>query len=832
MEAESPTPTTPQTDQRTQTSHVILDNGRCHNCLQRREIASVVIVGAGAAGIAVALSVLEKVKAGWPMDSIIIMDKGKSNEDRGRGTAYSSAMNGTVCSRRDDQMSLVHNEPNHFKDWAQRQPMLRRMGNGHSERKVYGDYLQDMLRKVNTMAFDQRVDFRFIGQEAVDIDRYTDGADTLYAVKLSDGCFVYARNVVLALGNFLKTTPTLVGAPGYFSNPWPLGKLEVIPQGAAVGIMGAGPAAFEVLTKLYELRHEGRIYMMDKTGLPRLERPLRTYAHTHAIHAAIRGLEKRGPSLESFLSELDNMLRQYDVGISVPQTGVPLTSYADHANTRLLDAMGKFDGDEGRSLVVDALRPVAHRIWESVAPLERDYLRNHPVWKGICQETIPRNIVALYTIRATGTGNLEIIDDEGLGSKQGYFLMGMNTRARVDYVIDTSSLEYDLKELELSSPLLRKMRRKGLVTSEETGGGVKVGVVDHRILAADDESTPTRRRGLYAIGSLTKGTHYFVEDISRITSHALRISDSIVDLPRSSPKQVALFVGRDLFSTVIMMNVVPALLAQGHMPYVFLLPPSTESVDVNNKERLYWYFELSVLEKVLLADFRARLEGPPQLALATDAVENAYGVLVQSVEQVNTKAFLAATRAYNIDIGFVIGSEMVLEAPLRNAFPLFRLKPGLPPYYQSTREVIQAGGERFGHTLDRLGTRSEVICEDSLFVSKDRSIKGAPCACTAMFDSYGLAVELVTGTVDRYSRTGIGESIRREFSPLPDVNEPVTLVTLTAMLDRVLRQFVTPESEDRIIRNIEDDIKAFGVTFDAREFEAWKIARNPSHGFM
>ncbi|KAI1771548.1 FAD-NAD(P)-binding-domain-containing protein [Hypoxylon cercidicola] len=827
---EADIPTTSQTDKQTHVDHIV-PSGRCGECLQRREIADVIIIGAGAAGVAVALSVLEKVRDGWHIDSMLMIEK---SEKLGPGNAYSSVMDDTVCNRRDDEMSLIYDQPDHFKDWLkkwqQKNPRTKRIGGDHSERQVYGEYLKKMLGKVVITAFQQMVDFKVIRKEAVDMDRYADGDAMIYGVKLDDGCFVYGKSVVLALGNFLKTTPKLVGTPGYFSNPWPLKKLDEIPTRAVVGIVGTGSSAFEVLTKLSQRRHEGMIYMMSESGrLPRLERPKRNFTETHVIHAAIRGLEKWKPTLESFLSSLEIMLKQNDENINVPQTNAAMTSYADHAYNRLLKDMGKFDQDEGRSLVVDALRPVAERIWTSTAPLERECLRNHPIWKDICQETIPPNIVAMYTAHVTGMKNLQIIEDEGVGSKQNYFLMGIDKRAKVDYVIDITGLEYDLGATKSSSPLLEGMHKKGLVTNEPSGG-IKVGAADHQLITAGDKLTP----GLYAIGSLTKGTHYFVEDISRITSHALRISDSIVGLPRSNPTQVALFVGQDLFSTIITMHAVPELLSRGHMPYVFLLESPVDSLYLTEKEWLYWYFELAVLQQVLIPDFKAR-GGAPPLALATDAVGNEYGVLVQSVRDVNDPAFLSGLSVHNIDIGFVIGSCKTVEDGLRNAFHLFRLRSGLHPLYRGTREVMQAGGERFGYTLDRLGTRDEGIYQDSFFAAKDRSIKGAPCACTATFDSYELAVELVTGAVDKYSRAGLVGGVRREFPPhLPEREEPVTLVTMPAILDRILTQFATRESEERLIRNIEDDIRNAGVSYDKRELEMWKAARNtdPEDGFI
>ncbi|XXH01213.1 hypothetical protein Hte_007567 [Hypoxylon texense] len=829
-----PDASTSQTDKRTQTERIVPSGGKCQCCLQRREIADVLIIGAGAAGIAVALSVLEKVCKGWPMDSMMMVEK---SDEAGRGTAYSSAMDGTMCNRRDDEMSLMHDQPNHFRDWAQEQrEKIGRIRGDHCKRQVYGDYLQDMLRKVNMVAFDQMVDFRFIRQGAVDMDRYTDGDATIYGVKLEDGCSVYAKNVVLALGNFLKESK-LSGTPGYFSSPWPLAKLNEIPKTAAVGIMGTGAAAFEVLAKLHSEEHQGMIYMMSASGrLPRLERPPRSFP-AHAVHAAIRGLEARKTSLETFLGFLENLLRQHE---DVRTSGGEETSFTYCASGRLLSDMQKFDLDERRSLVVDALRPVAERIWTSAAPLEREDLRSHPVWEEICKETIPANMAAMYTMYTTRLGKLEVIQDVDVGKKQGYFLMGRNERAEVDYVVDASGLEYDLSEIKFRSPLLREMRKKGLAT-DEPAGGIKVGVASHQLTAADDKPAP----GLYAIGSLTKGTHFFVEDVGRLAAHALRISDSLVGLPRSSPTQVALFVGGDLFSTVILANVVPALLARGHMPYVFLVEPAAtdaadadadaESLYVAEKEWLYWYFETAVVP-ALVSDLQKNRDGSPQLALATDAVENAYGVLVQRVRDLNDPDFLASLAPRNVDIGFVVGcgERTRVEDGLRNAFHLFRVQAGLAPSYHSTREVLRAGGEgRFGYTLHRLGARGrdEDIYPDSFFASKDRSIRDSPCACTAMFDSYGLAVELVTGTVDRYARGQLQGSPQRNTTPLPDDGRDgeVALVTLPAMMERVLSQFATPKSEDRLIRDIAAGMKRA----DTRELVAWKAerrARRPTPG--
>ncbi|KAI0165097.1 FAD-NAD(P)-binding-domain-containing protein [Hypoxylon sp. FL1284] len=832
------TPADPYTEKRTRTPQVT-SGGRCDGCQRRRELIDVLIIGAGAAGIAVALAVLEKVRGGWPIDSLTMIER---SGERGRGAAYTSAMNGTVCNRRDDEMSLMYGQPDHFKEWARSHPRRKMTGGDHSERQVYGDYLEHMLRQVNATAFDQMVDFRLVRREAVDMDRYVDGDATIYGVRLDDGCSVFARNVVLALGNFAQT-PELSGTLGYFPSPWPLSKLDEILKFSSIGIVGTGTTAYGALTRLHKRQHKGRLYMMSEDGqLPRLERPRRHFKQVHALHAAVRGLEKRKVSLASLLESIVEMMQEYD---KRKDTSVlrAKTSYENHEYHDLLKDMGVLDGDEGRSRVVDVLRPLAERIWTSTPPHERDYLQNHTVWNSLYQPTIPRNLVAMHVQHAVGSKNLEIIRDQGVGSKNGYFLMGQRRRKRVDFVVDAGAPEHRLSAIAAQSPLLREMARKGLATADPAGG-LRVGVADHRLATARADEKPAA--GLYAVGALTKGAHWFVEDAGCLPAHALRVADGLVGLPRSRPAQVALFVGRDLFSTAVAARVVPALRAAGHMPYVFLLRPAAvdSPARVPAAERLAWYFEHAVVG-VLVANMRAHADGSAaaQFAFATEGVDNALGVHVEEVADPNDAAFVAGLQRHNIDLGFVIGAAApTIESDLRDAFNLFRLRPGFASshpssssYVHSARDIIRAGGDRFGWTLELMKMRGKGIYQDSFFAAKDRSIGRTPCASAATFDCHELAVELVTGTVDKYSRGGLVSGVRRDLSPLfPKKEEPVALVAVTATIDRILNQLATPESEERLIQCIEGDMTKSGVPFDRRELEAWKRARNiiPEAGFI
>ncbi|KAI1371938.1 FAD-NAD(P)-binding-domain-containing protein [Hypoxylon crocopeplum] len=779
-----------------QTRGFIDRHGPCPECLQKREVADVLIIGAGAAGVAVALSVLNKSEEGWPIDSLVMVEE---SDEPGLGLAYSTlAADGTISNRRDDAMSLIPGKPNHFRDWRKKDKSDGGKEGDYCQREVYGDYLRDMLRKVNKKAWELMVDFRFVRHEAIDLDRYEYEHIALYRVALRNGCSMYAKKVVLALGNFLSNKEAhLKDVPTYFSNPWPMNKFEAIPKGAAVGVVGTNSSAIDVVAKLNERNHEGPICMMSRDGrFPRVESPSRHFKRTYAIHSLVRGLEKGEISLEELLDLLEETILHYDgTKVDTPVADTPEIGSASDIHRNLAEDMKNSvtDGVKAQH-VLNALKPVAERIWKYATSHEKaSVLEKHPAWKAINQETMSY-FHAMTLLYLTTRENFQIIQDERVGYKGDYFLMGKNNRVRVDYVIEATGLEHDASVVSLESSILKRMIRKDLVEPDRLGG--------IKVIFASSKAGPD----LYAIGSLTKGTHHFVENIDRIVSHASRISDSLVGLPPSQPKHVALFVGRDLFSTVIMMNIVPKLLAKGHMPFVFLLEPPDSSIYLPEDERQYYYFESVLVTHVIIPHYKSN-GGPPRLALMTDSIENEYGILVQQVKDMNDRTFLSNLQQCHIDIGFLIGSNVEAEEGIKKACVLCRLKPGSYPYYQNIQQVVENRGNKFGYSLEYLDPEKE---HGRLLSSKDRSIAKAPCACSAMLDSHKLGVELVLEATDKFSRDTLLSKVPRNFSISSnrknDNDQPLKLVDVSSILSRIATHFTTDETSQSLLAVIQEEL--------------------------
>ena len=150
---------------------------------------------------------------------------------------------------------------------------------------------------------------------------------------------------------------------------------------------------------------------------------------------------------------------------------------------------------------------------------------------------------------------------------------------------------------------------------------------------------------------MTRGVHLYCTAIDRNAVHAERLADGILRLRPRKPLHVAFFVGIDLFSRLMASQLVPRLLAAGHMPFLYL-PVHKGS----QRPQLFELRELAFYARHLLqahiiphsgSDFAAA--GP---CMTVQQLRARYGVLVESVPDVNDPAFVRSLATHHIDLGF------------------------------------------------------------------------------------------------------------------------------------------------------------------------------------
>ncbi|CAJ2508857.1 Uu.00g138830.m01.CDS01 [Anthostomella pinea] len=744
----------------------------CHECLQKWHKESVTIVGGGAAGVAVALSLIQKAREGWSsIRRLTIIEKG---DEPAAGLAYSAESANTILNRQVSMMPVIHGQPRQFGEWLSRRRGEDERDTEYPDRTEYGRYLKYLLRSVNQWAWDLQIGFRLLREEVIDIEQFEQRSGTLYRVNLEDGSAIYSKNVVLALGNYARAQYKHLDSPNYFPNPWPTSKLQKIPSDASVGVIGTNASAIDVVRILSQQHHRGPIHMMSRNGLlPRVEAAhVRPYLRLHALHTIARQLEKREISFDEAVSYLKIEIREH-AGIELNALDI-LEEGMDPLARLSEDIHQAKSGNANWQEVMHAFKTVTERYWNSLTHEEKeDLLQRYHYLRSICRNLMPiENAVILESLMKGA--QLEVIKGEEASCNNGIMSMGSgDSRVYVDYIVEATGLQYDVERMR--SPLLERILRKKML-KPNAFGGLDVGFDDLKI-----------RDGLYAIGSLTKGTHMLVEDVDRLACHAVRLTDTLVGLAPSQPRQVSLFVGPDIFSKYIMMQSVPLLLAAGHMPFIFIL----NKPQVKSDDPVYRFFEHSVLRHVIEPHYR-KVRG---LAIADNI------------------------RRYHIDVGILIGTEVSMPADARGACSLYHLKPGLYPEYRSIDKILASGGTKYGYALEYLGAAPT---DDRLALARERTITDATCVCSALFDCHDLATKIVVEAVDKVSRgqplvtaprgisfdgiNGIIEVRKGEGTRYGITRRKLQLADIQAMSRRVCENFATSKMNQGLQERLRNEL--------------------------
>ena len=192
----------------------------------------VVIVGGGAAGALVAISLL---RLGRPDLEVVVIEP---RPDLARGVAYGTTDPWHRLNVPAIAMSALPDDPDHFRRWADipREAFARRVD--------YGRYIQQTLH--DTAAASASA-FRHVSAVAARIDRGDAGA---LEIVLTDHEAIRADAVVLATGVETPLRPgyleVLDGDPRVLDNPWIPGALDVVGEGETVAIIGSSLTAIDL----------------------------------------------------------------------------------------------------------------------------------------------------------------------------------------------------------------------------------------------------------------------------------------------------------------------------------------------------------------------------------------------------------------------------------------------------------------------------------------------------------------------------------------------------------------------------------------------------------
>jgi uncharacterized NAD(P)/FAD-binding protein YdhS len=269
---------------------------------------TIAIIGGGVSGT---LTAFHLVRQGTPARVILIDQR----PDFGLGLAYSTPSLRHLLNVPAGKISALPDQPDHFLNWLRRNHDRAATEKTFAPRAVFGRYIQSLLRE--TSPLEQEI------ATVIDVRLQDSGA----VLTLDSGCELRADLIVLATGNFDPAPlPGITKAASdsglYRHNAWVPETYERLHPNAPVALIGTGLTGVDVVLRLRELGHRGRIIAVSRHGIfPNRhddytplsssaippDTPATCVAYLHALHAAIReGAEWRAAidSLRETTNEL------------------------------------------------------------------------------------------------------------------------------------------------------------------------------------------------------------------------------------------------------------------------------------------------------------------------------------------------------------------------------------------------------------------------------------------------------------------------------------------------------------------------------------------------
>lgn len=567
----------------------------------------IAIAGGGTCGLVVLLSLLEEARKGKRIiRSIYIFEK---HSQVGPGLAYSNSSGNAIINMRADTMGLHASDPLDFSRWM-KSHHPETASSQYPPRQIYGEYLSSAFESAVRESASSGIELEIIHEELLEVHPI---GDHVFQLLGDHGRRVTVNKVVLALGNFAACSQQhLTHKPGYISNPWNFKAMDDIPTQATVGIVGSRLSGIDAALHLVENGHEGPIYLVSRGGrLPKVQgrESARPYRNQYDLHVLARDLEESS-SLPNHLHVLLERFKLFAEQLGV-KDWADFFRRKDPLHQLSLDIEESEKGLVHWRSLADSASPILERFWNTLLPDDQALFMNTwgSLWYAYVHAMPLENAHRL--LRLLVEDRLRVSKfNEILGDEHGFTITLPGQQARAEYIVEASGLE--VRASNIQSPLIQSLLSSRVLEEHHVGG-----------LSVDQytmESTSTR--GLYVIGSLTTGVHFYTNGIDSNAKHASRIAKHLVGESVYPPAHVALILpGDSEFWGGFIQNAVAAMLKHDLVPFIYL----TQS---NN---------LDELNSNAVSDS------------TVDALRKQFGIAVQSCHA-SDPSFLIMLQDHHIDI--------------------------------------------------------------------------------------------------------------------------------------------------------------------------------------
>ena len=418
--------------------------------------SSVVVVGAGAAGVLTALRLLDQAEARGRRLEVVLVDPAA---EAGRGIAYSTREPTHLLNVPAGRLSADTADPGEFVRWASESLGRTVEPADFLPRHVLGSYLADRLATAAGRC--RRARLRRVHDRVIGVERVRGGV----TLRLASGDFVSAAAAVLAVG---LATPgaawapeSLRCSPAFVANPWAPG-VEYGDEDLL--FVGSGLTMVDLALQLD--RPHRTMHVVSRTGL---------------------------------------LPRRHIPGWTPPKLDGGELTGADG-----LDAVWRAaSAGRGWRAAVDGLRPFTSRIWDELPEAEqgRFIAEKSRYWNCLRHRMAPAAADRLRAIRKAGrlsTHTAEVVaarpDGDGVRVE-----LSCGDVLRVGRVVNCTGPSLDLRAC--ADPLVTALLADGLAEPGPHGLGLDT-AADGRLRAAGRTAAPLWTIGAPRVGTLWESTAF------------------------------------------------------------------------------------------------------------------------------------------------------------------------------------------------------------------------------------------------------------------------------------------------------------------------------------
>src|ERR1700758_1663581 len=390
--------------------------------IRKETSTTIAIIGGGVSG---ALTAFHLVRQETPA-RVILIDQRPAF---GLGLAYSTPSLRHLLNVPAGKISALPDQPNHFLNWLRRNHDPAATEKTFAPRAVFGRYIQSLLK--STSQLEQEI------ATVVDVRLHHSGA----VLMLDNGCELRADLIVLATGNFdpaplAGITKSASDSGFYRHNAWAADTYEALNPDAPVALIGTGLSGVDVVLRLRELGHRGRIIAVSRNGV---------FPNRHDDYTPLSS--------------------------SVIPSDTPATcvAYLRALRTAI------HEGAEWRA-AIDSLRDTTNELWLRLPIEEKKRFRRHLQrrWDVVRHRMAPPIADIIESELRNGTleireGNLEAVDATPAGACISVRAHGNSKSFFADRVINCTGPSMNYRRVP--STLLQNLFQRGLVTSGPLGAG-------------------------------------------------------------------------------------------------------------------------------------------------------------------------------------------------------------------------------------------------------------------------------------------------------------------------------------------------------------------------